>query len=88
MRRLYRLAARLARRLVALTGRDVPRPIRRLNRYVRRLVGDAPPRSEGQRHKAPTPGAAALEAELEALNRRVERLETQAYLETIGRYRD
>jgi hypothetical protein len=81
MRRLYFLTAGLAKRLFRASGLRVPGAARRLNKYLGRKI-DQP------RQRSPEPRPLEYRDELEALKRRVERLETQSYLDSIGRRRD
>ena len=81
MRRLYFLTTRLARRAFRASGIRVPGPVRRLNRYLRRTIGAPSPRGPEPQHQD-------FGDELAALNRRVERLETESYLDSIGHRRD
>ncbi|HYK94609.1 MAG TPA: hypothetical protein VE011_01925 [Candidatus Dormibacteraeota bacterium] len=71
MRSLYLLMVRVLRRFFRATGIPVPGAARRLDRAVKRSLT----RPAGRDHTD----------ELEALNRRVERLETRTYLESIAR---
>jgi hypothetical protein len=74
MRSLYLRMVRALRRFFRAAGIPVPGAARRLNARLKGSMG------------APTvPKGRDFAAELEALNRRVERLETQTYLESIGR---
>ena len=70
MRNLYLAVATAARRFFVVTGIPVPRFARRAHRALGAALGD-------ERHD--------LREEVEALQRRLERLETMAYLDRIGR---
>lgn len=74
MRSLYFALVSAARRFFAATGIPVPRFARRAHQIL------ATPRANN--------GHRALRKEVEALSRAVERLETRAYIDQIGRRPD
>lgn len=74
MRSLYGALVAVARRFFGATGIPVPRGARRLHVFL------ATPRAHD--------GQVSLREEVEALARAVERLETRAYIDEIGRRPD
>lgn len=88
MQRLYRLTARLAHGFFRASRIRVPGVVRRLNRRMGALLAAPPQQRPGPPQQVAVSPQRDLIDELEALNRRVERLETGAYLNGIGRRPD
>lgn len=85
MSSLYRAVVKVVRRVLVVTGIPVPALARRVHAAVRHRYLDAEPLKTRRAHAASEDD---LRQEVAALARAVERLETSAYLDRIGRSPD